>query len=317
MKIQVTREVLKTAAIPATAWRPIDDNEAPAAIEALAAIVGKKQASQPSMVRRLALAKDGASILLTVDVPVKGGLGWYPWEGSPSFHSVAYPLEVGVAILQSPLNPEVELAEMRTRHDTYVREQEQKAADEARRASEIRKGKEKLEQERRVFRGDDWGLLCGWQRFAAALGLAVEKQSPELASAIRGVLAKSLAGADEDFPRARWSEGLALDGLDGSRRAGLEGAARDEKDRAILASCPPRTRDQISLMSGSDLHAQADQWRLIDDARRRERELQAQAAAGEQARVATRDQVAADRAMPRRLDRDSAAQRAAQVGKGA
>ena len=318
-KTEITREVLKTAAIPPTKWRPITDDESAEAIEGLAAIVGKKQASQPSMVRRLGRLKDGDAFVLAIDTSTaQFPQNWVPCEGAPGSHAVAFPMETAVAILNSDVNPETQLQAMQERYDQYAAEQEQKRADEARRATEIRRNKDKAEAEARTCRASDWVLLSGWQRFAALLALAVEKRDPALAGEIRAVLAMNLSGSDEAFPRSpAWFSALNLDTLTGDHRAGLEGAARDERDRAILASCPPRTRDQIALMAGSDLHAQAEQWRLISESRRRESEMQATAEAASQPKAEARDVAEAHRAVPFRLSRDEAAQRAARVGKGA
>jgi hypothetical protein len=315
---EISRETLKAAAVPATKWRPVTDAESGEAIEALSALVGKK-ARQPSMVRRLGRLKDGGAFVLAIDVPTACfPQNWVPYEGAPGSHAVAFPMETAVAILNSDVNPEAQLQAMQERFDVYLKEQEQKAADEQKRATEIRRDKDKAEAEARTCRASDWGLLSGWQRGFALLALTVAKRDPVLADEIRAILGMNLSGSDAAFPRSpEWFSGLNLDTLDGATRAGLAGTAQSEKDAAVLASCPPQTLGQIRLMVGGDDHACAQQWRLISESRRREAESQVRAEAGEQARVATRDQVAADRAMPRRLDRDSLAQLAGQSGKGA
>jgi hypothetical protein len=85
---------------------------------------------------------------------------------------------------------------------------------------------------------ESWKLLTGAQRILARVALDVEKDSPELAAAVRKAIAVELAG-DAAPPDGTWSKDLGIESLSERRRLELAGLAQHELDEATLAVLHP------------------------------------------------------------------------------
>jgi len=258
---EINVESIRAAFIPPTAWRTVrGDSEIDAALAALAEIVGTKEASRPQWARRLGVRCDGAGHVLGIDVatPVLQPV-WHvsPDGNEPVFHVAGYPLAFAVALLESSLNPELELAERRKKQGEYNAQQAKKraaeaSADEARRQANAREA-----QARADFKADSWPMLNGLQRFAARLALAVESRGDsKLASDLRGIVAQSLVGDDDEaFPRGTWFQALGLDALSQERRQDLARVAQGERENAALEAIPRDKLPALKAMNGSDNRA--------------------------------------------------------------
>jgi hypothetical protein len=211
-KVEVVnaQELLKQA-VPTGHWAFVSDADHSSAVAALAKLIGR-ESKQPSWQRRLAISTDAAkTYLLVVD-----SCHWrepssvVPFDDADSYATtalpVALPLEVGVQLLQSEANPELELARRRAkaaaREAARVERNRAEIARSRAEAAEIAR----VEQERIDCRADNWAKLSPLEKFAARLALAVEKADPSLAAGIRAAI--DAPTSDDAYPRARWFEGF-------------------------------------------------------------------------------------------------------------
>jgi hypothetical protein len=207
-KNEVNAQELLKQAVPTGHWRYILDNEHPAAIEALKAVLGR-EAKLPSWQRRLAVTADGATFLIVIDDcrwrHPSSIAGWNELDvlnttGLPT----ALPIEAAVQLLNSDQSPEKELQRRRA----LAAERDLKVAERARiEAEKARAEVAEVNRERQARldnRADIWEKLNPLQQFGARLALAVEKRDPKLAADIR----TSVDASPSDFPLGQWWTGL-------------------------------------------------------------------------------------------------------------
>jgi hypothetical protein len=309
-KPEITQETVDKAAIPAGRWRFVTDAEHADAVAALAEIVGKKTAAMPSWQRRLGVRTDGTEgFALAIEIPLIGirGERYFGSAIPPKFSTVAYALSVGVAILQSSLNPEIELADRRAQHAEFLAEQDRKRAAEAEALRKHHADRAAAEQERATCRAGDWGLLARLERFATRLALAVESRDPALAADLRSIVAQSLTeegDGPETWPKTpAWFAGLGLETLSPDRRQDLQNGAADERMDAILRTVPPDKLPSLKLLHGSEKSALVRGWLALRHAILRERDRDGRAASakaaaepGEREAAKVRARVQAERA---------------------
>lgn len=262
------RKAIFDRILPPDQWRTITDDEAPAGIEALARLVTKKVASQPSMVRRLITLTDGSGFGLTIEIPddVLVGQKFYPDSGPPAFFARAFPMQFGIELLQSDHSPEAELNDRRRRYDEFCKIEQAKVDAKAAAARALQAEQARAEQERATYHGEDWGLLNALERFTIRLSLAIEKRDAELAGDLRALVAHSLAGQDdtaEAWPRAGWFEGLGLEGLSHERRQQLALEAEGERENAAMEAIPRDKLPALRAMAGNDRAAIIAHWTRI------------------------------------------------------
>jgi hypothetical protein len=210
-KNEIDAQAALRNAVPAGHYRYINDDEHAAAVAALAKIIGKRPAALPSWQRRLAITADGKTFLLVID-----GCHWrepssiVPFDDSDTYATtalpVALPLELGIQLLQSEANPELELARRRAkakaREDARI-ERNRKEIEASRAEGERI---QKAAQERIDCKADAFAKLSPLAQFAARLALMVEKRDKDLASDIRVSIDAPVNG--ESFPRGSWWVGL-------------------------------------------------------------------------------------------------------------
>ncbi len=199
----------------ASQFRTPNDAELNEGIAELAKHVGKKAASSPTWTKRLAVSTaDGAPCLvITGCLPAHEGSPWVdlPFSLLPVPRSC--PLAEGVALLASADNPEATLE--RRRQLIADHEAEVRRLDEARRqqAIEAQQRQQEEHQARETFHADTWRALTDDRRFKLRLAIAVEKDQPAMASAIRSLVAEEIANsraAEQTgeprlaFPRCDW-----------------------------------------------------------------------------------------------------------------
>ena len=257
---EITPKTIAAAFIQPNAWRPVrGDEEIDAALDALASVVGKKEAAKPQWARRLGVRTDGTGYVLAIDIarPVLQEV-WHvnPDGNEPAVVTAAYPMRFAVSLLQSDLSPEIELAARRAQQAKFNAEQAKKRAAEAAALEAKRQARAKLEQEARDYRAEDWKLLSGLQRCAARLALVVESRDAKLASDLRSIVAQSLVGDDDEvFPRGTWFKDLGLDALSQERRQDLARVAQGERENAALEAIPRDKLPALKAMNGSDNRA--------------------------------------------------------------
>ena len=141
----------------------------------LAKLVGK-ESRLPSWQRRLGVLLDKpGEWLLSIEALGPSWVEWlqhYPSEAI----TVAVPMAIGVAILQSANSPETEFKRRRDLHEQYRAGEAEKARiAAAKRDAEIAETQRK-DNERQQFRADAWAQLSPMERFAARLALMVESR---------------------------------------------------------------------------------------------------------------------------------------------
>ncbi len=248
-------EILATAIGPA-GFRDLQDSEVEGASKALAKALGKT--APVALIRRLVVSSDGQRPLLKLH-------GCWPTWGEP--RPMAFPFKEGLEVLASPSNPENEVARRR--------EQEQKWADaeKARNDAHLAASQAEMETRRQLSQArqdnhaDWWALMAGWQRFAARLALAVEPHNAGLAEALRATVAQTLAGGEDDFPRAPWWKGMGFESLPEERRRGLGYAATVENAQLLVGEIPAHRLHSFELMHGRlpevTVLGIAEQWKGI------------------------------------------------------
>lgn len=268
--------VVERHVLPQGRWRPIIDDELPAASAALAEIVGKKEAAKPTLARRLGVLIDGSGFVLTIEIPADAIVGqtWHPGPAeAPKFTVAAFPLAVGVELLRSPGNPEIELTDRRRRYDEHLKGEAAKRAAEAKVITDLHAQQAREEQERASCRGGDWQLLGALERFAARLALAVESRDAGLAGDLRKLVADRLAGLDDDvesWPHTpAWFKGLALEGLPPERRQALAMQSQGEREIMAMEEIPRDKIPSLKLMTGDSRTGIIAYWKQISRAVRR------------------------------------------------
>ena len=254
---EINVESIRAAFIPPAAWRPVrGDEEIDAALAALAEIVGKKESVKPSWAQRLGVRVDGSGFVLAIDVarPVLQPV-WHvsPDGNEPAVVVAGYPLAFAVALLESSLNPELELADRRKKQAAFNEQQAKKRAAEAAALEAKRRENAREAQALVDFKADAWPMLNSLQRLGARLALAVEARDKVLAADLRGIVAQSLVGDDpEAFPRGNWFKDLGLDGLSPQRRQDLVRAAQGEREIAAIETIPRDKLGSLRLMNGAE-----------------------------------------------------------------
>jgi hypothetical protein len=207
-KVETSPAELLKHPIPIGHWRFVNDDEQPAAVAALAKVIGR-ESKQPSWQRRLAVKADGSQFLIVIDDCPRnpGSINWNDtMPEALKAIPTALPVPVGVQLLQSDASPEKEL----DRRRALAKKREDEAAERQR--AEIAKSKaeaaerQRVDQERADFRADAWTKLGPLERFVARLALAVERHDPILAAGIRAAI--DAPTNDDAFPRGSWWQGL-------------------------------------------------------------------------------------------------------------
>jgi hypothetical protein len=181
-------------------WRAPTREEFPLGMAEIAKVIGEAEAGHPSWTRRLAISEPDGQWCVVVD-DCADDKGYAPWTDETLIEAfpLAYPLAEGVAILQSPDNPETELERRRQAVKEHNEEQARASAERAEAAKRQREEDAQLEQDRNQFRARDWERLSDAQKLSYALALKVQARDPDLAADLREVAAKGMI-----FPRVRW-----------------------------------------------------------------------------------------------------------------
>jgi hypothetical protein len=276
-KIDFTMREIEAQAIQLGRFRPITDDETPAAVAALTELVGKKPANSPTWLRRLGALIDGSGFTVNVEVCNEAivGLAWHPSPNCPpEFLVRALPLQFGVAVLQSKSSPEIELADRRRRYGEFQQKEDAKRLAEQEKLRKFHADREAENKLRSDCRAGDWSLLNALERLVARLAVVVESRDSALASDLRKLVADSLAGNDdtaESWPHTpKWFAGLGLENLSPERRQDLTLASQGEREIRQIEQIPPGKRPALQAMTGNDRSAMLQHWGRIVAANRRE-----------------------------------------------
>lgn len=266
---EVNPTTLLQQAVPAGHWRFVGDEEMPAAVAALASVIGKAQSKLPSWQRRLAVTVDGKTHLLVVEAcnwkDPNSVCGWVDTDthattGTPT----ALPIPAAAALLASDFNPEREL--LRRRKLAAALEAKETAKREAKRKADeaAKAAKAKDAAERAQYHAPGWSAMPAPMRAMLRLALAVEKRDAELAADIRASVSAALRPDDEkDFPRALWSAGLDVATLAKMRPLSVA----EQRDQVTLSEIPPDRLVILKCLHGADPAKIAAHWRKITEQR--------------------------------------------------
>jgi hypothetical protein len=182
---------------------------------ALAKVIGEAEASKPLWLRRMALSAKGSTPLILVThcpwVSKMDPASTCPWLTSDQGHNPlateqrAHPIAEGVALLQSPENPELEIA--RRRELMQVKRDRDRAAVDALAATteRERKRESELSDLRSHYGLDAWKKADPATRALAYLGHLVRDKYPDLGAAIReAVHFTDRESAQATLPRSNW-----------------------------------------------------------------------------------------------------------------
>jgi hypothetical protein len=248
-----------TFAIPDGRQRLVNDEELPEATAALSKLVGR-EAKLPSWQRHLARYIDKKEWLISLKTP-HPTMGGYPTWMPPKTSVVALPIDLGVAILRSPNNPEAAILRAREAFSASEGERERKAAERAERKAAESTEERKLERDRIKYHAAEWTEATVDERFAVLLALASENTPADPAANVRAALAGSKKPGD--FPRVEWWKNTGiLERLNAPKTAEEEERAQ----KAAMIECdriPVRTRDLLWIRHGSDYVAQLKTWRML------------------------------------------------------
>jgi hypothetical protein len=205
-KVETNPAELLKLAIPVGHWAFCADEQHPAAVAALAKVIGR-ESKQPSWQRRLAVTADGKTFLIVVDDCPRnpGSINWHDtMPEALRAIPVALPLELGVQLLQSDASPEKELE--RRRAQAKAREEAVAARHRAEiEASNLERDRLEREAQTRVqFKADVWPKLSPLQQVFARLALSLAERDPKIAADIRCALDAEAS----DFPKGTWWIGL-------------------------------------------------------------------------------------------------------------
>jgi len=183
----------------------------------LTEVVGADEAAKPQWLRRLALSAKGSTPLILVNHPT-----WVSkmdpahtvvWEKSDqgldplATEARAHPIAEGVALLQSPENPELEIA--RRRELMQAKRDRDRAAVDALAATteRERKRESELSDLRSHYGLDAWKKADPATRALAYLGHLVRAKYPDLSAAVReaiGFAGDPRENTEATLPRSNW-----------------------------------------------------------------------------------------------------------------
>jgi hypothetical protein len=250
---------IATVAVADGTWRFCTDAEITEATAALTKLVGR-EGKMPSWQRRLARRIDVPEWLLTIE-SLYPTPGTFPPTMPPTTRAIAVPLEVGVAILRSPNNPEPVIARLREAFSAWKLADEEKAAKREAEKRQNDTAERKLEIERVKYHAAEWCESTIDERFAILLAIATEKTPGDPAANVRAALAGSRKPGD--FPRLEWWKGTGLlDRLNAPKTAEEEKRAQ-QAALAEMEKVPFRTRDLLWIRHGSDYVAQLKTWKML------------------------------------------------------
>jgi hypothetical protein len=235
-KAEVNAQELLKQAVSVGHWRFVNDDEHPAAVAALAKVIGR-ESKQPSWQRKLAVKADGSQFLIVIDDCPRhpGTINWHDtMPEALKAIPTALPVAVGVQLLQSDANPEKELERRRAlakkREDEAAERQRAEIAKSRAEAAEL----QRIAQERVDCRADVWAKLAPLAQFGARLALMIEKRDKDLAADIRACV-----DASDDFPRGSWW-------------VGLDRIMEAQRVADVLASIPEQSRVLLKIQHGNN-----------------------------------------------------------------
>jgi hypothetical protein len=170
----------------------ITDEESPAAVAALAAIVGEVEAAKPSWLRRLVRLLDTNEFGLAVRECAslsKGDAAWnLPWTAPNALLpvEVGYSLAEGIALLQGPDNPEAELERRRRLVEEHAAAVKAREDEDRRRTDQAAAALVRVREDGEKYHARDWQV--GWTeigRTLLAVALLCEARDPVLANDLR------------------------------------------------------------------------------------------------------------------------------------
>jgi hypothetical protein len=182
---------------------------------ALAKVIGEQEAAKPQWLRRMALSAKGSTPLLLIThcpwVSPFDPASTIVWERSDqgldplATEQRAHPIAEGVALLQSPENPELEIARRRGLM-AEKRDRDQAARDAiALPAERERKRESELSDLRNRYGLAVWEKLDPATRALAYLGHLVRDKYPDLGAAVReAVHFTDREDAQTTLPRSEW-----------------------------------------------------------------------------------------------------------------